>query len=186
MARFCTLIIPLLLLAGTVSVAGYPGQQGGTDRDTEEGELSSLVPDVDTEPRSLTVRDPCLDGSYNVINDSLRSSSKYERLNFHKLCDLTMKSGWYRFLLDGENAVIPTCCVNIYHCGTDAPAWVDLQNNALPAEFREVSARACAHWGEDCCRWETPIIVRNCGDFLLYKMRGIGHCEVAFCAEPQA
>ena len=54
--------------------------------------------------------DPCLDG-YTVIDDVTRDVSYYT-LGYTN-CDNHLVEGWYRFLLNGNNAIIPTSCVPV-------------------------------------------------------------------------
>ncbi|XP_070206439.1 von Willebrand factor D and EGF domain-containing protein-like [Littorina saxatilis] len=78
---------------------------------------------------------------------------------------------------------MPTSCVPSSHCGTRSPYWLDLEGGKLPAVGQEKAARACAqHWWS--CNWfRTPITVRNCGAFYLYKLEAPKDCDLAYCAK---
>ncbi|KAK7092517.1 uncharacterized protein [Littorina saxatilis] len=132
-----------------------------------------------TEQHSLS--GPCAFGSHTVLDSSQRSVDYGDG----SLCDKNLAVGWYRFLLNGADAVIPTTCVAKNHCGTDAPLWLDLQGGVLPAVGTEKAARACAHWSNKCCHWESPVTVRNCGSFVVYRLTPFSHCSLAYCTEPR-
>ncbi|XP_076438343.1 von Willebrand factor D and EGF domain-containing protein-like [Babylonia areolata] len=130
---------------------------------------------------------PCRDGEYKVLNESWRSiTNNVGKQHSGYKCDSSLEDGWYRFFLDGENAVIPTTCVQDHHCNTHAPQWVDLQGQSLPSPGEQVDVRACANWDNDCCNWESPITVRNCGRFYVYRLQPRSTCKLAYCTEPQS
>ncbi|KAK7092287.1 pancreatic secretory granule membrane major glycoprotein GP2-like [Littorina saxatilis] len=99
-----------------------------------------------------------------------------------KLSDHELIAGWYRFLLNGTDAVMPTQCVPFGRCGTVASYWLDLQGGELPAVGHETAARACAQWTEECCVEPVPVTVRNTGDFYLYKL-GPSLGSSVYCAK---
>ncbi|KAL8566455.1 hypothetical protein ACOMHN_015091 [Nucella lapillus] len=148
----------------------------GTEQKEFRQELLRATSEQTRHVKDLTDQDPCEEGGYRVINDSRRSSLKYDRWLFDDLCDWLWDPVWYRFYFEGDNAVVPTHCVPFHHCHTDSPIWLDLQNQTLPEVHQEIRARACAHWAENCCRWERPITVRNCGDFFVYDIQPINAC----------
>lgn len=125
---------------------------------------------------------PCRSSFHTVLDDAWRSTSEGQsRLQ----CDKDLEPGWYRFLLNGEKAVMPTTCVPVNHCHTHAPQWLDLQGNSLPAVGEAVEGRACAHWSSDCCHWQSPVVVHNCGAFFVYNLRPGSDCHLAYCVERQ-
>ncbi|KAL8620675.1 hypothetical protein ACOMHN_029863 [Nucella lapillus] len=144
------------------------------DRIHIESNLSQLV--------DLT--GPCHPVNYTIIDDPRRVvAGRYTGSD--DMCDKGLIAGWYRFLLNGDNAQIPSACVPDNHCNTDAPTWMDLQGQAMPTAGQQVEARACSHWSSNCCKWNVPLTVRNCGDFYVYRLRPVTTCDLAFCVEPQ-
>ena len=52
----------------------------------------------------------CRSDSHTVIDDYRREINYNES---RTICDMDLVEGWYRFLLNGTNAVIPTSCVEV-------------------------------------------------------------------------
>ncbi|KAK7089188.1 pancreatic secretory granule membrane major glycoprotein GP2-like [Littorina saxatilis] len=122
---------------------------------------------------------PCK--NYTVMDDVRRDVNNGKQL----LCDRDLSPGWYRFFLNGADAVMPTYCVPKYRCGTDAPYWLDLQGGELPAVGHETPTRACGHGTDGCCApvYRIPVTVRNCGAFYLYKLKPTAQCHDSYCAK---
>ena len=82
-------------------------------------------------------------------------------------------------------------CLQMHRCGAGNPVWLDLEGGALPVPGEEKDVRACASTTntpqsyKSCCNSESTVIVKNCGDFFVYKIIGVpdGECDVAYCAK---
>ena len=74
---------------------------------------------------------------------------------------------------------MPTYCVEINHCGTNAPGWF---NGPHPSVADGASiVQLCFNWGRDCCRWSTCIRVRNCSGFYVYELTKSPGCRLRYC-----
>ena len=57
--------------------------------------------------------DPCESGEHTVIDDYKRQVEYRTPVGESHLCDAYLESGWYRFLVNGTDATLPTTCVEV-------------------------------------------------------------------------
>lgn len=98
------------------------------------------------------------------------------------LCDdreIWLNNGdWIRFSIPNKTRM-PEYCPPTYACNTHAPGWL---NGSHPAvEDGAVEMHACFHWIDRCCRWKSPILVRNCTTFYVYQLSRIYVCWLRLC-----
>lgn len=102
---------------------------------------------------------------------------------------------------------MPTKCAAINYCGTQAPLWLSLTDEAgrpssIPEAQQSARLTACTSWSlspsdvdginnnndsdlqdQDCCAMQYPVTVRNCSTFLVYQLKPTEACNMAYCAQ---
>jgi cysteine-rich repeat protein len=111
-----------------------------------------------------------------VLQEASRNQTNGEEVE----CDLDLPDDgqWSRFS-GPAGTTMPTSAPDTFHCGTHAPGWL---NGAIPAEADGIVERdVCFHWDDNTCNWKVPISVRNCGPFVMFKLKPVPTCALRYC-----
>ena len=125
---------------------------------------------------SCVIFNPLLGCSnYTTLNESNRAMTYNRSISY--LCDANL-NGWYRFTGEAGTQMADSC-VNMYHCGTESPGWLngthpDLNDGA-------VRRQVCFSSFDNCCHHSNEITVQHCGGFYVYKLERQSHCNLRYC-----
>ena len=113
--------------------------------------------------------------NYTTLNESNRAMTYNRSISY--LCDANL-NGWYRFTGEAGTQMADSC-VNMYHCGTESPGWLngthpDLNDGA-------VKRQVCFSSFDNCCHHSNEITVQHCGAFYVYKLERQSQCNLRYC-----
>ncbi|XP_033633572.1 uncharacterized protein LOC117295114 [Asterias rubens] len=160
-------------------------------RDTSVRWASGLVESADVIAifiKSPLLINPCRDRSHVVLTD-IRRGRDMRNYNGRSLSDQSIRPGWYRFTdTKGEPLDMPTSCVELDHCGTRYPIWVDDKLPDRPGA--RVPLEGCINTEEDgCCNIRLALGALHCGDYIVYALNQVPsegedeHKYYGYCTE---
>ena len=94
--------------------------------------------------------------------------------------DLPTAGRWHRFVGNAGTAMA-TSCVPDYRCAAISPGW--LANGHPSVEQGQAIRRVCFSRHHKCCNRKMNILVRNCGEFYVYKLTNTPLCMLRYCVE---
>ena len=129
-----------------------------------------------------TCNNCCRRENHKEIDNSRRSVQSQWKWGQTPLCDKDLSQGWYRFksFVGGQ---IPTQRVNMNHCGTMAPIWLDGTHPGPDDPVARVKACVNLFERRQGCFFSFYVSIKNCGGrFYLYFLQPTSICYTAYCA----
>lgn len=124
--------------------------------------------------------DPCeeYDRRYTYVSSTTCASD-----DGSFVCNQSLTNNWYKLLLEGNtNVEIPTTCPQQANCGSAVQLWL---NGSVPS-FSDgmVNRELCINSNNLCCQRSFNVDVKNCNDFIAYKLQNFS-CPLQFCLDSQ-
>lgn len=97
--------------------------------------------------------------------------------------------GWYRFNTEIAsfcefNPIKNSTTLFVQPCGATFRGWMPDRHPTM-MEGR-VERKICFSYDGKCqCEFMTNIAVRNCGDYFVYRLRGVPICKAKYCSAPE-
>ena len=167
----------------TSSTPGVTGQMGRSEQTGGVNPLFTYDPqDCSHTDVGLACAEMPLPSQCFQAYTTLSNASRNVAYTGSSSCDNAMNNTWYRFS-GAAGTMIPNSAVAGYHCGTDAPGWM---NGTYPSIADGVVSRTvCYNFSSNTCFWSNSIHVVNCGSFYLFQLpppAGGGICNLNYCA----
>ena len=122
---------------------------------------------------------------YFVLNDPTRNS-EYLGIDYCDRLDCYSKSpgwqgaAWYR-MAEPAGTTIPEEPVDVYHCNTNYPGWLNGHHPATAGET--INGKVCFIWHNgNTCYYETQIQIKHCTSYYLYYLVEPPYCNFRYCS----
>ena len=79
---------------------------------------------------------------------------------------------------------MPEACVKSGSCGTHAPGWFQGSHPTQPGAVSP--GRVCFTFMGSCCHWFTPVKVKKCNGFYIYRLPQTSLCDLQYCGDGAA
>jgi len=94
-------------------------------------------------------------------------------------CDNNLAEGWYR-ISGAAGAQMPIACPGPGRCNTEYPGW--LFGSHPHKDDGCVERMVCfGDYVSGCCNHRRQVLVRNCGDYYVYKLGPTPGCNFRYC-----
>lgn len=107
--------------------------------------------------------DPCETRHHSVIDDYRREVNFFTPPGEPYLCDVYMETGWYRFLVNGTDATIPTSCVQVNSCKSNI-----YTNHPKKQKGTSSNETICQFWVGVCVLNATTVYSMFCNYLKIY------------------
>lgn len=129
-----------------------------------------------------TCENCCDKPNYKEIDNSRRSVQAKWTLGQIPLCDKDLEAGWYRFtsFVGGQ---MPTKKVEMNHCGTRLPIWLNGKHPSPNDPVVVVKACVNIHGRRNGCFFSYDVSVKSCPEnYYVYYLQPTHSCHIAYCA----
>ena len=116
--------------------------------------------------------------NYTLLLSGDRQVLANEKARKHLLCDGDLPHAWYRFSSAAGEKMQDSCPVNA-DCDTGASGWLRYGHPSV--EDEALHRHVCFARSDQCCNESQAIVVKNCGDFFVYKLNATSFCPSRFC-----
>ena len=121
---------------------------------------------------------PAQCSNYTSITDATRNAG-YSVANY--TCDTSSSisaGGWVRFS-GSAGAMLASCPVPVYQCGTHAPGWY---SGVYPSTAGSMTTgTVCYSWSSNTCNWSNSISVTNCNGYYVFQLSTPPSCRLRYC-----
>jgi hypothetical protein len=114
----------------------------------------------------FAVRQECQE--YKNLSFSDRRNDVIATYEMFRVCDDRLsRNTWYRVIASAGNQLASSCINKNSSCSTKYMGWV---NGSLPSVEDGIAKRQmCFASGNECCRYQTVVKIRNCMGYFVYQ-----------------